>query len=145
MLMEKNENDLLKKAFEARKNAYAPYSHFLVGAALLTAEGEIFTGGNIENASYSVTLCAERAAMAAAISRGYRHFTALAVVGGREGEDLPLCPPCGTCRQFISEFCSPDFPVITARLDQNGLVIEKRVNSLSELLPDGFLLEKPDP
>ena len=123
-----------KKLFQiadaAKKNAYTPFSKFQVGAALLTADGAIFTGVNVENSSYGGTICAERTAFVKAISEGARGFTAIAVASGG-GEALP----CGICRQFMYEF-SPELDVITGK-DENSL----RVQPLSLLLPEGFRLE----
>lgn len=124
--------ELYAKALEARENAYAPFSGFKVGAALLTEDGKIYTGVNIENSSYGATICAERTAFVKAISEGYRDFKALAVTAGSEQEALP----CGICRQFMYEF-SPELEVIT------GTDIEHlNVRTLEELLPGGFRLEK---
>ena len=104
---------LIISAEEARERAYAPYSGFSVGAALLTEEGEIFTGCNIENSVYPAGLCAERAAIFSAVAAGYRRFQGLAVTGGRIGKKPEeLCFPCGMCLQVMSEFCDPEFPVI---------------------------------
>jgi len=119
---------LLKEARKAREGSYAPYSGFPVGAALLTREGRIFTGCNIENASYGLSICAERTAIFKAVSEGYRHFVALAVVA----DSSRAIPPCGACRQVLSEFGS-DINIIMANL--NGEIIE--ANS-SDLLPGAF-------
>ena len=101
-------SDLLRqKAEEARKNAYCKYSGFAVGAALMTETGEIYTGCNIENASYPNGICAERTAFAKAISEGHRKFKAIAIISGEKP-----CFPCGMCRQFLSEFCGEDFEII---------------------------------
>lgn len=100
---------LLARAREARANAYVPYSRFTVGAALLAADGQVFTGCNLENASYGLTICAERAAVARAVSDGVRGFRAVAVVGPQD--DAP-CAPCGACRQVLYEF-GPDMTVVT--------------------------------
>lgn len=125
-------NRLVSEAKQAQKMAYAPYSRFFVGSALLTAEGKIYTGCNIENASYPVGLCAERAAFASAISKGERNFSAMALVGG---EDISKpCFPCGMCRQFIQEFCSPDFQLII----QNSGRLE--IYTMQDLLPNSFAL-----
>ena len=122
--------DLYAEAAEARKNAYAPFSGFQVGAALLTEDGQVYTGVNIENSSYGATICAERTAFVKAISEGHRNFKAIAVTAGEEQEALP----CGICRQFMYEF-EPDLKVIT------GTDIERlNVRSLEELLPLGFRL-----
>lgn len=125
-------NRLMNEAKQAQKRAYAPYSRFFVGSALLTAEGKIYTGCNIENASYPVGLCAERTAFASAVSNGERNFVALALVGG---EDISKpCFPCGMCRQFMREFCSPDFQVI---VQNNG---KTEIHAMRDLLPDSFSL-----
>ena len=120
---------LIEKATEALENAYAPYSDFKVGAALLCENGKIYVGCNIENASYGATLCAERVAIGKAISEGKRDFLAIAVVGS--GNDY--CYPCGICRQVLSEFCSSDFKVILPLENK-----ETKEMSLSELLPCSF-------
>ena len=126
---------LINKALSARGNAYSPYSNFCVGAALLCSDGEIFTGANIENSSYGGTICAERSAFCAALGQGKREFVALAIVGAKRGESVcELCPPCGICRQFMSEFCSADMPVL---LYDGQAICEK---TLGSLLPDAFKL-----
>ena len=103
---------LMQAAEKARKNAYAPYSGFFVGAALLTKGGKLYTGCNIESASYTPTNCAERTAFFKAVSEGEREFEAIAIVGGK-GETLSdLCAPCGVCRQVMAEFCDGDFRVL---------------------------------
>lgn len=123
---------LLTSAIEARKQAYAPYSGYRVGAALLGADGHVYIGCNVENAGYSPTICAERAAICRAISEGAREFVAIAVVGGT-GESLdPTCTPCGVCRQVLSEFCPPPTPVILGTPDC------LRVLTLGDLLPFAF-------
>ena len=127
---------LIEKALDARNNAYAPYSSFLVGAALLCADGKIYTGCNIESASYSPTCCAERVAFFKAVSEGKRSFEAIAIVGGESSAtDLAFCPPCGVCRQVMSEFCDKYFKIILA--DGSG---EYKIFTLSELLPLNFKL-----
>ena len=98
-------------AKEAMENAYAPYSGYKVGAALLCADGTVYTGCNIENAAFSPTICAERTAFAKAVSEGRRDFTAIAVCGGKDGRLTGAFPPCGVCRQVMAEFCKPDFSV----------------------------------
>ena len=124
--------ELYSKALEARDNAYAPFSRFKVGAALLTEDGQTYMGVNIENSSYGATICAERTAFVKAISEGNRQFKALAVTAGYEQEALP----CGICRQFMYEF-APQLEIIT------GTDIENlNVRTLEELLPMGFRLEK---
>ncbi len=102
---------LLAEARRARECAYAPYSGFAVGAALLCENGKIYTGANVENASYGATMCAERTALFRAVTEGERAFSALAIVGGRIGEETVLCPPCGMCRQVLSEFCGSELPI----------------------------------
>ncbi len=109
-----NPNELLEKAKEARLYAYAPYSHFAVGAALLSSDGRVFLGANIENAAYSVTCCAERVALFRAVAEGVRDFRAIAIVGGKEGgEATEPCYPCGVCRQALCEFAPEDLAVYT--------------------------------
>ena len=126
---------LISEAVIAAKKAYAPYSVFSVGAALLCSDGTIFTGCNIENASYSVTMCAERVALFSAVAAGYRDFDAIAIVGGRNGDFEFPCPPCGVCRQALAEFCSADMRVILS--DGNGGIAEY---TLGQLLPESFSL-----
>ena len=127
-------NSLIQAALDARKTAYAPYSRFRVGAALLTAEGDIFTGGNIENASYGATNCAERTAIFKAVSEGRRNSRAIAIAGGMEdGEPTDYAYPCGICRQVMSEFGGPEFTVIIVKN-----VSEYREYQLGELLPCSF-------
>ena len=125
---------LVDAAIDAMARAYAPYSHFHVGAALLDTDGKIWTGCNIENASYPATLCAERSAIAAALSAGVRKFAAIAVVGGPEGVLGDICAPCGICRQVLNEFCPPDLPVY---LGHAGGI---QTLTLGELLPHSFIL-----
>ena len=133
--MTKETEDLL--FIEARKMlafSYAPYSRFHVGAALLADDGRIFTGCNIENASYGLANCAERTAFFKAVSEGVRKFEAIAIVGGKEGTVTDFCPPCGMCRQVMREFCRPEaFSVLL----ENGQGERKRL-LLSELLPESF-------
>ena len=123
---------LLEKAEQARKNAYAPYSKFSVGAALLTKSGNVYTGCNIENASFSPTNCAERTAFFNAVSEGEREFEAIAVVGGKIGEESEFCAPCGVCRQVMLEFCSPDFKIVLKDKEREKIYL------LSELIPAAF-------
>ena len=125
---------LVEAAIGAMKNAYAPYSHFHVGAALLDADGKIWTGCNIENASYPATICAERSALSAAVSAGVREFAAIAIVGGPSGVITDLCTPCGICRQVLNEFCSSELLVYLGHAD--GI----NVLTLGELLPHSFML-----
>lgn len=105
---------LLEIAVKAAENAYCPYSGFHVGAALLTADGEIYTGCNVENASYSMTVCAERTAIFKAVSEGKKNFSAIAVAGSADGDFSRNCTPCGACLQVMSEFCGDDFTIILA-------------------------------
>ncbi len=126
---------LLEQAVFAMKNAYAPYSGFMVGAALLTGGGRVYLGCNIENAAYSPTVCAERTAVIKAISEGERVFRKIAVVGGKNGVIADFCMPCGLCRQVLAEFCDPDFIIVT----QNGAG-EQHETTLGALLPDSFHL-----
>lgn len=124
---------LIDAAAAARQKAYVPYSQFAVGAALLGGDGIIYTGCNIENASYGLTCCAERTALYKAISNGTHRFLALAVVGGAVGDGIASpCMPCGVCRQALAEFCDDDMPIILG----NGNII-----TLGELLPNAFRLE----
>lgn len=125
---------LAEKALEARSHSYVPYSNFAVGAALLTKEGVLFQGCNIENASFAPTNCAERTAIFKAVSEGYLEFEAIAVAGGRRGE-IPedYCAPCGVCLQVISEFCAPDFIIYLVKSPE-----EVRKVCLKDLLPVAF-------
>ena len=129
-----SDQELIALARQARQNAYVPYSKFPVGAAVETADGQIFTGCNIENASYGATNCAERTAVFKAVSEGVRSFSAICIVGALEGRPLDYCGPCGVCRQVLREFCEPDtFPVLLGREDGR-----MRIYTLAELLPQGF-------
>ncbi len=124
---------LIAEAKAAAKNAYAPYSGFHVGAALLTADGKVYRGCNIENAAFGPTVCAERTAIFHAVSEGDRDFTAIAIVGGANGSFDKFCPPCGVCRQVMAEFCGPAFMIHLGRAD--GAV---KTFKLGELLPEAF-------
>lgn len=106
------DKELMVAANEARKFAYTPYSHFKVGAALLTKSGKLYTGCNIENSSYAPTVCAERTAVFKAVSEGESDFAVIAVVGGKEENPLEFCSPCGVCRQVLAEFCGADFRIL---------------------------------
>lgn len=124
---------LIESACEAREKSYAPYSGFHVGAALLTAEGRIYQGCNIENAAYSPTNCAERTAFFKAVSEGERNFKAIAITGSKE----EYLPPCGVCRQVMAEFCSgEDFKIILAKNKT-----EYKIFTLKDLLPESFSQE----
>lgn len=134
-LEEKTIRELFAAAYDARKLSYTPYSHYQVGAALLTGDGRIITGCNIENAAYTPTNCAERTAFFKAVSDGVRDFQAIAVVGSPEGDELTqYAYPCGVCRQVMMEFCNPEkFQIIVAKSAD-----DYRVMTLRELLPEGF-------
>ena len=139
--MQTDYKELIRSAFQARKRAYTPYSHFQVGAALLAKNGTVYQGCNIENASYPATNCAERTAFYKAVSEGVREFQAIAIVGGsvlypktaEETQCADLCSPCGICRQVMREFCKPDFKIILVKSEE-----EWKVYTLSQLLPEGF-------
>ena len=124
--------ELLQWAMQARERAYAPYSAFKVGAALLGKSGKVYLGCNVENAAYSVTNCAERTALFKAVSEGETQFEAIAIVGGKEGELQPLCAPCGVCRQALSEFCDGDLRIVLGTEDNVC------VYTLAQLLPLSF-------
>lgn len=128
---------LIQSAFQAREHSYSPYSGFAVGAALLCEDGEIITGCNIESASYTPTICAERTAFSKAVSQGKRKFKAIAIVGGKAEQMLgqvDFCAPCGVCRQVMMEFCNPKtFQIILAKDMQTYEEL-----TLEELLPKGF-------
>ena len=125
---------LIREALKAREAAYTPYSHFKVGAALLCGDGTIYRGGNIENASYTPTICAERVAIFQAVNQGKREFEAIAVCGGPEGGELQYCAPCGVCRQVMREFAVPkQFRILIARSPE-----EFKEYTLEELLPESF-------
>ena len=121
---------LLDKAREARDRAYAPYSKYAVGAALLTADGQIYQGCNIENAGFTSTICAERTAFFKAVYDGHRAFRAIAVIA--TGEEMGF--PCGVCRQVMAEFCDKDFIIVTANRDRTKV----DVSSFETLLPHAF-------
>lgn len=126
--------ELISAAMAQLERAYAPYSHFKVGAALLTEEGRIYTGCNIENAAYTPTNCGERTAFFKAVSEGERSFRAICIVGGMDGVPTDYTAPCGVCRQVMMEFCSPEeFEVILARGAE-----DYQVYKLKDLLPFGF-------
>lgn len=142
---------LVRRALSARRLSYSPYSRYRVGAALLCANGRVYTGCNVENAAFSPSICAERTAFVKAVSDSdqsetegcdwRRYFKAIAIVGAaaeREGSDL--CTPCGVCRQVMAEFCAPDFMVVCASTDEEGNIKEMKQWQLQELLPEGFRL-----
>ena len=122
---------LIKAAKQAQALSYSPYSGFKVGAALLCKSGKVYTGCNIENASFSATVCAERTALFKAVSEGEREFSAIAIVGNTD-----LCFPCGVCRQVMSEFCGKNFKIY---LEENGKPV---TYALGELLPGRFDFKK---
>lgn len=135
-LSEKKKAELAAAALEVRKRAYAPFSGHAVGAALLAKDGRVFTGCNIENSAYSPTICAERAAFAAAVSGGARDFLAIAVAGGFEEVPEGYCAPCGVCRQVMAEFCGRDFLVLLARTPE-----DRKEYTLEEIFPLAFRIE----
>ena len=126
------DKELIEIAISTMENAYAPYSQFNVGAAILTKDGRIFVGCNIENAAYPAGICAERSAIASAISSGAKEFLKIAIVGGKKGKITDYCPPCGICRQVLNEFCSEDFEILLF----NGTEVKSHL--LKEILPFGF-------
>ena len=138
-MKEETLNKLIKEALLARKQSYCPYSNFAVGAALITKEGRLYTGANIENASFTPTVCAERVAFFNAVHNGERNFAAIAIVGGKCSEKIKaFCSPCGVCRQIMAEFCAPDFEIILF----DGT--DKKSFTLGELLPESFGKENID-
>ena len=126
---------LIELAIAAMDNAYAPYSGYKVGAALLCTDGTVYTGCNIENAAFSPTVCAERTAIFKAVSEGQQEFSAIAVCGGKNGVITGFFPPCGVCRQVMAEFCPKDFTVYLV-----GPEGTYRTCTLGELLPESFSL-----
>ena len=127
------DRELIRLAEKARNASYCPYSKISVGAALLAADDEVYTGSNIENASFSPTVCAERVALFSAVKDGKRNFTAIAIVGGKAGEPASkLFAPCGVCRQALSEFCGKDMRIIMT--DGHSVTVK----TLGELMPLGF-------
>lgn len=125
---------LIDTAIEQLKFSYTPYSNFKVGAALLTRSGEIYTGCNIENASYTPTNCAERTAFFKAVSEGVRDFQAICIVGGKDGKLTEYTAPCGVCRQVMMEFCNPKTFQIILAVDKERY----EIYTLEELMPLGF-------
>ena len=125
---------LIEHATEGMSYAYTPYSGFRVGAALLTESGKIYTGCNIENAAYTPTNCAERTAFFKAVSEGERQFTAICIVGGKDGKLTDYTSPCGVCRQVMMEFCEPEKFKIILAVSRD----EYQIYTLKELLPGGF-------
>ena len=125
---------LIDTAIEQLKFSYTPYSNFKVGAALLTKSGKIYTGCNIENASYTPTNCAERTAFFKAVSEGVRDFQAICIVGGKDGKLTEYTAPCGVCRQVMMEFCNPKTFQIIPAVDKERY----EIYTLEELMPLGF-------
>ena len=126
--------ELLRLAKEAREHSYCPYSGFSVGAALLCRDGKVYQGCNIENASFGPTICGERTAFFKAVYDGEREFEAIAVVGGKAGEEISgLFPPCGVCRQVMREFCGLDFKLYMGK-ENNEYIVK----TLGEMLPLSF-------
>ena len=125
---------LIELAKEAMTHSYSPYSGYKVGAALLCKDGTVYTGCNIENASYTPTVCAERTAIFKAVCDGHRDFEAIAVCGGKDGVITGSFPPCGVCRQVMREFCGDDFKVYLVKPDGYEM------RTLAQLLPDSFAL-----
>ena len=130
-----NYEKLIQKALDMLNFSYAPYSHFHVGAALLSKKGKVYGGCNIENAAYGPSNCAERTAIFKAVSEGEKEFEAIVIVGGMEGKVKDFCPPCGVCRQVMREFCAQDFKIILAKS-----VSEYKEFTLAKLLPESFSL-----
>ncbi len=138
MVTEEMKLKLVKEAFLARECSYAPYSRFKVGAAILTSDGRIFRGANIENASYGAAICAERTAAVKAVSEGAKSFDAVAIVGAEENaplEQLDLAYPCGICRQFLREFLPPSGDIVILVASSPTEYFE---SSLQALLPHSF-------
>lgn len=130
--MTQSKKELIERAREAATRAYAPYSRFAVGAALEAEDGRIFTGCNVENGSFGLTVCAERAAVFNAVSAGCRRFVRIAIVAGTSGKPAA---PCGACRQVLAEFAGPSFEILLATLDRTGTVER---HTLGKLLPRAF-------
>ena len=128
-----SKKDLFTLAKEAMKNSYAPYSNYKVGAVLLCKSGNTYKGCNIENASYSLTNCAERTALFSAIANGEKEFDSICIVGGKNGEITDYAMPCGACRQALSEFCNEDFKVYVG-INEDDI----KEYTLNELLPYSF-------
>ena len=127
---------LIQTAIDALPNSYVPYSHFHVAAALLCKDGTVYTGNNIENASYTPTVCAERCAFFKAVGDGKREFEAIVICGGLHGVITDYCPPCGVCRQVMREFCGDDFLIYM--ITPEGC----EAHTLAEILPFSFSAQK---
>lgn len=134
MMNESVAKQLIQNAIEAMKYSYSPYSHFCVGAALLTMDGKIYRGCNIENAAFTATNCAERTAFFKAVSEGEKEFEAICIVGGKNGVLTEYAAPCGICRQVMMEFCDPETFKIVLAVDE----INYTEYTLKELMPVGF-------
>lgn len=134
MIKEDTIKQLINEALHARNHAYAPYSQFMVGAALFTEDDSVYTGCNVENASYGATNCAERTAIFKAVSEGKRLIKAIAIVGGVKDGDMTYAYPCGVCRQVLREFSNPGDLVIIVAKNQD----DYKTYSLEELLPESF-------
>ncbi len=128
------EQELINAAKKAMEKSYAPYSHFNVGAALYCGDGKVYLGANIENSSFSLCCCAERNAVFRAVNDGERDFKAIAIVGGKNHKIEKYCPPCGACRQVLTEFCKESFDIILT----NGQKI--KTFKLKDIMPLGFSL-----
>ena len=128
--------ELINEAIKGAEKSYAPFSKFNVGAAILTKDGKIFRGCNIENSAYGPSNCAERTAIFKAVSEGYKEFEAIAIVGGYNHNFNNFCAPCGVCRQVMMEFCDKDFKIYLGNSN-----LEYKEYTLEELLPEGFKLE----
>lgn len=128
------EQELINAAKKAMEKSYAPYSHFNVGAALYCGDGKVYLGANIENSSFSLCCCAERNAVFRAVNDGERDFKAIAIVGGKNHKIEKYCPPCGACRQVLTEFCKESFDIILT----NGQKI--KIFKLKDIMPLGFSL-----
>lgn len=128
-------SELCFLAKEKMKDAYSVYSGYKVGAALLTKSGKVYKGANVENSSYSATICAERVAFSYAVSNGEKDFSMIAIAGGKDGIISGEFPPCGICLQFMSEFCNKDFKILLVTGNDSFKEYE-----LKELLPNGFSL-----
>ena len=126
-------SDLCQKAVDMRSESYAPYSDFFVGSAILTEDGKIFTGCNVENSAFGPSICAERTAIVKAVSEGSRNFAAIAIAGGRRDGGLQYCAPCGVCRQVMREFCKPSFKIYLAKSSS-----DYQEFTLEDLLPQSF-------
>ena len=132
--MKTNVDELVEKAIEKVRAAYAPYSHFQVGAAVLAASGKVYTGANIENASYGAACCAERNAIFQAVLAGERRLLAIAVAGGKNGVVTDYCAPCGICRQVMREFADPKF----CKVHLAKSLADYKTFTLEALLPESF-------